>query len=212
MKLVDLTIDEFLSEVDSPSPAPGGGSASALVSALGVSLVRMVGHLSFGKKKFEGLDEGIKVEFKRRFQELKKIEEELKKLVDKDTESFNIFMAAMKMPKETEEEKKIRSVAMEEATKKTIETPLKIAQLSSEVLHLLDYFVTYGNKNAISDVGVATTLLYSGLEGAVMNIRVNLPNLSDEMLKADLERKSFELKKRAKIIKSGLLEEVYNFL
>ncbi|MGL5099967.1 MAG: cyclodeaminase/cyclohydrolase family protein [Fusobacteriaceae bacterium] len=108
--------------------------------------------------------------------------------------------------------KKIRSVAMQDATKNAIETPLRIAQLSSDVLHLLDYFVTYGNKNAISDVGVATTLLYSGLEGAVMNVRINLPSLSDEMLKADLERKSFELKKRAKIIKSGLLEEVYNFL
>ncbi|MGL4403388.1 MAG: cyclodeaminase/cyclohydrolase family protein [Fusobacteriaceae bacterium] len=212
MKLIELTINEFLSEVDSPSPAPGGGSVSALASALGVSLIRMVGHLSFGKKKFEGLDEGIKMEFKRRFDELQGIEEELKNLIDKDTESFKLFMAAMKMPKETDEEKKIRSVAMQDATKNAIETPLRIAQLSSDVLHLLDYFVTYGNKNAISDVGVATTLLYSGLEGAVMNVRINLPSLSDEMLKADLERKSFELKKRAKIIKSGLLEEVYNFL
>lgn len=212
MKLVDMTVNGFLNEVDSTSPAPGGGSVSALTSALGVSLARMVGHLSFGKKKFEGLDEGIKVEFRRRFHILQGIEEELKELVDKDTESFNLFMAAMKMPKETEEEKRVRSEAMEDAAKKSIDTPLKIARLSSEALHMLDYFVTYGNKNAISDVGVATTLLYSGLEGAVMNIRVNLPNLSDEMMKADLERKSFELKKKAKIIKSGLLEEVYNFL
>lgn len=212
MKLVDLTIDEFLKEVDSPSPAPGGGSVSSLASALGVSLARMVGHLSFGKKKFEGLDEGIKVEFKKRFEELQGIEEELKNLIDRDTESFNLFMTAMKMPKETEEEKRVRGEAMEEATKKSIETPLRIAELSNEALHLLDYFVTYGNKNAISDIGVATTLLYSGLEGAIMNIRVNLPNLSDEGMKANLERKSFQLKKSAKIIKSGLLEEVYNFL
>ncbi|MGL5099966.1 MAG: cyclodeaminase/cyclohydrolase family protein [Fusobacteriaceae bacterium] len=106
MKLIELTINEFLSEVDSPSPAPGGGSVSALASALGVSLIRMVGHLSFGKKKFEGLDEGIKMEFKRRFDELQGIEEELKNLIDKDTESFKLFMAAMKMPKETDEEKK----------------------------------------------------------------------------------------------------------
>lgn len=212
MKLVDLTIDGFLKEVDSTSPAPGGGSVSSLASALGVSLARMVGHLSFGKKKYEGLDENIKVEFKRRFEELLIIEEELKDLIDRDTESFNLFMTAMKLPKETESEKKIRSEAMEDATKKAIETPLRIAELSNDALQLLDYFVTYGNKNAISDIGVATTLLYSGLEGAVMNIRVNLPNLSDESMKADLERKSFELKKEAKVIKSGLLEEVYNYL
>ncbi|MGL5965084.1 MAG: cyclodeaminase/cyclohydrolase family protein [Fusobacteriaceae bacterium] len=212
MKLMDLTVSDFLSEVDSVSPAPGGGSVSALTSALGVSLARMVGHLSFGKKKFEGLDENIKVEFKRRFNELKDIEEELKSLVDKDTESFNTFIRALKMAKETDDEKKIRDQAMEEATKKSIETPLKIAELSSEALHLLDYFVTYGNRNAISDIGVATTLLYSGVEGAIMNIRVNIPNLSDERMKADLERGSFELKKRAEIIKSGLLEEIYNCL
>lgn len=212
MKLVDLTIDGFLKEVDSTSPAPGGGSVSSLASALGVSLARMVGHLSFGKKKYEGLDENIKVEFKRRFEELLIIEEELKDLIDRDTESFNLFMTAMKLPKETESEKKIRSEAMEDATKKAIETPLRIAELSNDALQLLDYFVTYGNKNAISDIGVATTLIYSGLEGAVMNIRVNLPNLSDESMKADLERKSFELKKEAKVIKSGLLEEVYNYL
>lgn len=212
MKLMDLTVTDFIKEVDSTSPAPGGGSVAALSSALGVALARMVGHLSFGKKKFEGLDENIKLEFKRRFDSLEKIEEELRELVDKDTESFNLFLAAMKMPKESDLEKSLRAEAMVEATKKAIATPVKIAELSAEALMLLDYFVTYGNKNAISDVGVATSLIYSGLEGAVMNVRVNLPNLSDELLVSELERKTFEIQKESKNIKSGLLQEVYTFL
>lgn len=212
MKLMDLTVTDFLKEVDSSSPAPGGGSVSALASALGVSLARMVGHLSFGKKKYEGLDENIKAEFKRRFDLLEGIETELRELVDKDTESFNLFMAAMKMPKESDIEKELRAEAMVDATKKSIETPNRIAELSFDALNFLDYFVTYGNKNAISDIGVAASLIYSGLEGAVMNVRVNLPNLNDELLVAELERKTFEIKKEAKIIKSGLLEEVYNYL
>ena len=105
MKLIDMTVTDFASEVDSNSPAPGGGSVSALASDIGVGLARMMAHLSFGKKKFEALDDKTKEEFKVRFDKLGEIRTELSTLVDKDTESFNEFMKALKLPKETDEEK-----------------------------------------------------------------------------------------------------------
>ena len=103
MKLIDMSVADFTNEVDSNSPAPGGGSVSALASDIGVSLARMMAHLSFEKKKFEQLNEKTKEEFKARFDKLGEIRKELSTLVDKDTESFNEFMKAVKMPKETEE-------------------------------------------------------------------------------------------------------------
>lgn len=92
MKLIDMTVTDFANEVDSNSPAPGGGSVSALASDIGVGLARMMAHLSFGKKKFEALDDATKAEFKSRFDKLGEIRSELSTLVDKDTESFNEFI------------------------------------------------------------------------------------------------------------------------
>ena len=131
MKLIDMTVTDFASEVDSNSPAPGGGSVSALASDIGVGLARMMAHLSFGKKKFEALADKTKEEFKVRFDKLGEIRTELSTLVDKDTESFNEFMKALKLPKETDEEKVARAKAMEEATIFSIEVPYKTAKLFS---------------------------------------------------------------------------------
>lgn len=108
MKLIDMKVIDFSNEVDSKSPAPGGGSVAALASNIGISLGRMMGNLSFGKKKFEALDEDIKKEFKEKFEKLGSIRDNLLELVDKDTESFNEVMKAFKLPKETDEQKSIR--------------------------------------------------------------------------------------------------------
>ena len=174
MKLIDMTVTDFASEVDSNSPAPGGGSVSALASDIGVGLARMMAHLSFGKKKFEALDDKTKEEFKVRFDKLGEIRTELSTLVDKDTESFNEFMKALKLPKETDEEKVARAKAMEEATIFSIEVPYKTAKLSLEALKLLDFLVANGNQNAITDIGVGTLMIATGMEGAILNVKVNL--------------------------------------
>ena len=172
MKLIDMTVTDFASEVDSNSPAPGGGSVSALASDIGVGLARMMAHLSFGKKKFEALDDKTKEEFKVRFDKLGEIRTELSTLVDKDTESFNEFMKALKLPKETDEEKVARAKAMEEATIFSIEVPYKTAKLSLEALQLLDFLVANGNQNAITDIGVGTLMLATGMEGGILNVKV----------------------------------------
>ena len=182
MKLIDMSVADFTNEVDSNSPAPGGGSVSALASDIWVSLARMMAHLSFEKKKFEQLDEKTKEEFKARFDKLGEIRKELSTLVDKDTESFNEFMKAVKMPKETEEQNKLRAKAIQEATIFSIEVPYKTASLSLEALRLLDFLIKNGNQNAITDIGVGTLMLSAGMEGAILNVKVNLGQIKDKQI------------------------------
>ncbi len=179
MKLIDMKVVDFSNEVDSNSPAPGGGSVAALASNIGISLGRMMGNLSFGKKKFEALDEDIKKEFKEKFEKLGSIRDNLLELVDKDTESFNEVMKAFKLPKETDEQKSIRKKAIQDATIKSIDVPFETAKNSLDALELMEYFVDYGNQNAITDLGVGNLLLYTGLEGAILNVKVNLCGLDD---------------------------------
>jgi len=183
MKLVDLKVEEFLAEVNSASPAPGGGSVSALSSSLGVGLLRMVGHLTIPKKKFLKLDEEIQEEFEGIFESLEYYLEQLKGLIDKDTEAFNQIMAAFRLPKETEEDKKYRSGKIEEATVVAIEVPGEVARTGRLVLASLEVLYQYGNKNCLSDLGVSGLLLHTTIVGAVMNMKINLSGISCNDLK-----------------------------
>ncbi|MDO4690407.1 MAG: cyclodeaminase/cyclohydrolase family protein [Fusobacterium sp.] len=180
MKLVEMDVIKFLNEVDSSSPAPGGGSVSALASSLGASLGRMVAHLSFGKKKYEANSDEVKAAFVKNFDELLKIKEELNILIDKDSEAYNTVMAAFKLPKETEEEKAIRSAEIQKCTKFAIQTPYDIVVLSGKAISLLGTIMEYGNQNAITDIGVGTLLLMTGLEGGILNVKVNLSSIEDK--------------------------------
>lgn len=209
MKLVDMSIIEFSDEVDSNSPAPGGGSVAALASNIGVGLARMMAHLSFGKKKYEGLDESIRQEFVNRFNKLADIRQELVLLIDKDTESFNEVMKAMKMPKETEEEKKARKNAIQDATLFSIDVPFKTAKLSLKALELLDFVVDNGNQNAITDIGVGTLMLYTGLEGAILNVKVNLMGIENKEIHDSYSESCNEILNKAKQIKDKIIDEVH---
>jgi len=208
MKLVDKSIIDFIDEVDSASPAPGGGSVSALAGSLGVSLSRMVGHLSVNKKKFKELDDEIKEEVLSRFSELAEIKDELNVLIDRDTEAFNYVMAAFKLPKETEEEKKARGAAIEEATYKAVDVPMVIAELSYRGLELIECFVEYGNRNAITDLGVSALLLVTALEAAILNVKINLPGISDEKYVTDMRERCTELLKNGQEIKVEIMAGV----
>lgn len=212
MKLIDMTVTDFANEVDSNSPAPGGGSVSALASDIGVGLARMMAHLSFGKKKFEALDDATKTEFKARFDKLGEIRAELSTLVDKDTESFNEFMKALKMPKETEEEKAVRAKAMEDATVFSIEVPYKTASLSLEALKVLDFLVANGNQNAITDIGVGTLMLCTGLEGAILNVKVNLMGLENKELHDKYSQGCKELLAEGHKIKDTIIAGIHKQL
>lgn len=212
MKLIDMSVADFTNEVDSNSPAPGGGSVSALASDIGVSLARMMAHLSFEKKKFEQLDEKTKEEFKARFDKLGEIRKELSTLVDKDTESFNEFMKAVKMPKETEEQNKLRAKAIQEATIFSIEVPYKTASLSLEALRLLDFLIKNGNQNAITDIGVGTLMLSAGMEGAILNVKVNLVQIKDKQIYDKYRDGCKEILSEGNEIKDNIISNIHKQL
>lgn len=208
MKLVDLSVRDFLNIVDSKSPAPGGGSVSALVSALGCTLGRMVAHLTFDKKKYKELPEGEQVIFKNSFEEIDNYRKVLEELVDKDTEAYNLVMSAYKLPKESDDEKKIRKITIEKNLKLAIETPLEICKISKKTLKALKIILKYGNKNAITDLGVSAILLYSGIEGGILNVKVNLSGLDDERFKMETISQLDEILITSKEIKDEILNIV----
>lgn len=212
MKLVDLSVKDFLNIVDSKSPAPGGGSVSALVSALGCTLGRMVAHLTFDKKKYKELPEGEQIIFKNAFEEIDDYRKILEELVDKDTEAYNLVMAAYKLPKENDAEKEIRKTTIEKNLKLAIETPLEICKISKKTLKALKIILKYGNKNAITDLGVSAILLYSGIEGGILNVKVNLAELDDERFKMETINQLDEILVASKELKDEVLNAVNNSL
>lgn len=212
MKLVDLSVKDFLNIVDSKSPAPGGGSVSALVSALGCTLGRMVAHLTFDKKKYKELPEGEQIIFKNAFEEIDDYRKVLEELVDKDTEAYNLVMAAYKLPKENDTEKEIRKITIEKNLKLAIETPLEICKISKKTLKALKIILKYGNKNAITDLGVSAILLYSGIEGGILNVKVNLAGLDDERFKMETINQLDEILVISKELKDEILNVVNNSL
>ncbi|MBU1143379.1 MAG: cyclodeaminase/cyclohydrolase family protein [Firmicutes bacterium] len=212
MKLVDMKVIDFIHEIDSKSPAPGGGSVSALSSALGVSLARMVGHLTVDKKKFLALAPEIQFEFKDTCNSLIMIKDQLIALIDLDTDSFNMIMKAFKMPKETENEIKLRSEKIQEGTTEAIMIPIKVASLSLSALHLIPYILKYGNKQTISDLGVSTLMLSSGIDGACMNVLINLQGLEDRIAAAQYKKQVDDLIDKAHQIRDEILDIVYKGL
>ena len=194
MKLVELDVLKFLDVVDSNSPAPGGGSVSALASSLGASLARMVAHLSFGKKNYEALPDDVKAKFVANFDELLKIKNELNDLIDRDSEAYNTVMAAYKLPKETDEEKAARNTEIQKSLKYAIQTPYDIVVLSGKAISLLGEILANGNQNAITDIGVGTMLLMVGLEGGILNVKVNLTSIEDAAYVEKITKEIYEIK------------------
>lgn len=209
MKLIDLNVLDFINQVDSNSPAPGGGSVSALLSLLGISLARMVGHLSVDKKKFKALDQDIQDQFKKHMNHLETIKNEIIPLIDKDTDAFNEIMTAFKIPKD---EKEKRSLAIEKATQSAIEVPYKVANISFKALEMISFVLAYGNKQTISDVGVCALSIASGIEGAALNVLINLPGLSAEEQKDIYRSEMKSLIKETHVLKQDILNLVYENL
>ncbi len=183
--LVKMDLRQFCNETLSDSPAPGGGSVAALMGALGVSLGGMVANLSAGKR---GWDDRLDYfsEWAVKAQQLK---DELLFLVDEDTAAFNKVMAAFGLPKDSAEEKAARSSAIQSANKYAAEIPLRVMETSFKAYPLLGEMAEKGNPASISDVGVGTLALHACIEGAAMNVRINLAGLKEEALKSSLREK-----------------------
>jgi glutamate formiminotransferase / formiminotetrahydrofolate cyclodeaminase len=183
--LAKMNLREFCNETLSDSPAPGGGSVAALMGALGASLGGMVANLSAGKR---GWDDKLEYfsDWAIKAQQLK---DELLSLVDEDTTAFNKVMDAFALPKEAAEEKAARTAAIEQATKYAAEVPLKVMETASKSYELLAEMAERGNPASVSDVGVGALAIRACIEGAALNVRINLAQLKNEKFKGVLEEK-----------------------
>ncbi len=210
--LIEKTAKSFVMDVASDSPTPGGGSVSALVGSLGSALTSMVGHLTIDKKAYESVPESKKVEMEEEFKKINKLTEDLLKLVEEDATAFDDVMQAFKLPKNTEEEKKERSAAIQSGYKKALEVPLRSGETCYKVLAHQEVFAEYGNIGAITDVGVGTLLAYAALEGSLFNVTINLKSIKDTEYKAQIEKRVEKLISDGKDLRDSLLETVYKRL
>ena len=183
--LVKMDVRDFCNETLSDSPAPGGGSVAALMGALGASLGGMVANLSAGKP---GSDDKLEY-FSGWAVKAQQLKDELLSLVDEDTAAFNKVMDAFGLPKESAEEKTARSTAIEAATKYAAEVPLRVMETASKSHALLAEMAEKGNPASISDIGVGALATRACIEGAALNVRINLGQLKDEKFKTEFSEK-----------------------
>ena len=203
-QLVKMGVTEFVDELASDSPAPGGGSVSALASAMSAGLTNMVGVLTFNKKGYKDHWEEVE-EIANEAQALK---DKFLHLVDEDTESFNQVLAAMRLPKKTEEQIEIRDSAIQEATIHSADIPLQVMKHSLKSMELATRMAEIGNQNSLSDAGVAILQAKAGLEGAAMNVLINIPGIEDKSIVADFEKQVADLRSAAEKLAKETLDEI----
>jgi formiminotetrahydrofolate cyclodeaminase len=206
--LLNMTLDEFNQVLSSKAPAPGGGSAAALSGMLGAALTMMVVNLTIGKKSWEALEDNIKKQINADFAAIQSLNEELAVLVDEDTKAFTKFMDAMKLPKETEEEKAFRSAQMQKASLFALEVPLRTAEKCLQIMRHQKDIALYGNKNAISDIGVGAELATAGIKSAALNVKINLPSIDDETVKGDAVHKIDRILKEGELLYADVMSIV----
>ncbi len=193
--LVERKLTDFVDEVSRESPAPGGGSISALSGALGAALSAMVANLTANKRGSNHETDKILNEAADRCQEIKNT---LVKAVDDDTNAFNEYMSARRLPNKTTEEKKVREGAMQNGLKQAVRVPLNTAQLSYQAIEIAQTVAKYGNPNSITDVGVGAQSAYTGVLGGIYNVLINLKDIKDEKFNSDMRKTCEELKDKAK--------------
>lgn len=189
-KLIETKLEDYINEVDSSSPAPGGGSVMGLIGSLACALAGMVGHLTINKKKFKELSEEEKNSFNKAIENIREIKIKLMEIADIDANNFNIFMDAMKLPKNTEEEKLIRKKAMSKAAVKSSKSPFNILKYCYELIPLFDIILKYGNEGVITDIASAYILIYAAAKGSILNININTPLIEDEAFLDNLRKES----------------------
>ncbi len=200
-RLVTLSVERFIHELSSDSPAPGGGSVSALSGALSAALISMVAQVTYGKKGYEQYYD----EMQELMTHAQKLKNKYIELIDKDTEAFNAYMNALRMPKITDEEKEIRRKEMQRAAKEMTNVPFSTLNLAASLIKFSEAVVQRGNSNALSDAVVGAIQAEAAAEGAWINVMINLPCVKDKGFVATIKKESDELleniiKDRMKIV------------
>jgi glutamate formiminotransferase/formiminotetrahydrofolate cyclodeaminase len=202
--LVNKNLVDFANETASESPAPGGGSISAYMGAMGAALGTMVANLSSHKR---GWDERWD-EFSNWAEKGKAIQEQLIKLVDEDTNAFNMIMSAFDLPKGNDAEKEARKQAIQDATKFATEIPFKTMQLCLEAMQIAKAMAEIGNPNSVTDAGVGALAARSGVMGAFLNVKINASGLDDKAFASDIMYRGEDIQKQANELEAEILRVV----
>lgn len=203
MTTFDQTIRRFVTAAASNSPTPGGGSVAALVAALGASMTSMVGNLTQGAK-FTDVEEKMKEVADEMAAAIKEMEE----LLEADMTSFDNYMAALKLPKDSDEEKEARTAALQNAAVRATEVPLRLAVLCRDSLRSSQTIADTANKNVISDLGIAALLLEAAAQSALLTVDMNLPGLKDAEKKAAFTEQRDHVAGEIATIKNTVVEMV----
>jgi len=201
----DKPVESYLADAAAKLPAPGGGSVSALAGALGASMAAMAANFTVGKKKFRDVEPQVRAlldEFQDGLQKLLG-------LMDRDVEAYSTVDAAYAMPKQTDEQKKARTAAIQSALKVALDTPLRTVRLCGDLVARLGDLVELANPNLISDVGVAAIFLEAALRGAKINVEINLAYLKDQDFVRRTAAEIDEAAAQAATTAASVLERVY---
>lgn len=199
--LINMNLTEFANETASESPAPGGGSISAYVGSLGASLGAMVANISANKKGWED-----KVLFMSEYAEKAQIiKDKLLRAVDEDTKAFNQVMECFALPKNTDAEKKQRSLAIQEATKNAMLVPYNVMEICYDSMPIIKVMAQEGNPNSVTDAGVAALCARTGVIGAYLNVKVNSGSLNDKVFVNELLEKANALVSKTKELEAEIM-------
>lgn len=206
--MLEKKTTEFLEELSSSAPVPGGGGASAAAGAYAAALGLMVGNLTTGKKKYADVEEEICESMKK----LEQLRDKLTRLVDEDAKAFEPLSKAYGIPKETEEQKKLKEQVMETALREACRVPLEIMEVSIEVMELLQVLEEKGSRLAVSDAGVGILFAKTSLEGASLNVFINTRLMKDRQYAEELNQRADAWIARGRTLEQqvyhGVLEKI----
>lgn len=201
MKLVEQRVIDFVAATASKEPTPGGGAIAALTAATGAALAEMVANLTFGKKGYEA----VQTEMEELQAKAEAIRERMLELSQADADVFNIFMKALGLPKNTNEEKAIRTAAIQQAYKDAALVPFEIGELANQIFDLAELVSRKGNQNLITDGIIAAINARAAVKSAFLNVRINLSGIKDESFVAELTSKMYAIEKDLDVKESSII-------
>jgi formiminotetrahydrofolate cyclodeaminase len=202
--LADMTVSELLEKTAAGTPVPGGGSLSAMAAAVGAALAQMVAGLTAGRKAFAA----VTPEMNALADMARRLQADLLADMDRDAEAYTAVMTAYRLPRETAEEKVRRTDAIQRATREAARVPLAVAEKALEVMMLAGTALAKGNPNAMSDGAVGAMLARAALQGALLNVKINLQGIQDEAFTTQLRTRAATLETRARALETAMLSEI----
>lgn len=201
MKLVEQRVIDFVATTASKEPTPGGGAIAALTAATGAALAEMVANLTFGKKGYEA----VQTEMEELQAKAEAIRKRMLELSQADADVFNIFMNALGLPKNTDEEKAARTAAIQKAYKDAAMVPFEIGELANQIFDLAELASRKGNQNLITDGIIAAINARAAVKSAFLNVRINLSGIKDESFVAELTSKMYAIEKDLDVKESSII-------